>query len=352
MLLHLKTLLLFSVLTTSSIFAQNQKQIKSPKFGGVLEFNLKHDFSELDSSTVSTNFTARRIRLVATGNINEKLSYLFQGAFENSGAKLFNAFVNYEYQSWLNFKIGQYKNPFSQEGLLPIFKVNCVLRAEGVDFIAKPLGRTGGAFRDIGFSIHGKLLKGNKLKYHFRIINGNGINKIDNNNKKDLVGMLTYSFSKKLKIGTYGFVGNNENLGSQTSQKEEAFGGFFNWSLKEEKGFKLFGEYNKGLFYSSENVISKPVSYQLGAKYEFKSAPIDLLVRNEYFTIYEEKKNQDLNSLTFGITYSFKKHNWIRLNYLFRNAGKDFNGGKIPQETNAQGSLIGDLLLIQTLFKF
>lgn len=233
--------------------AQDQKSTfkgNQPKFSGVLEFNGKHDFSELDSNEIQTTFRARRIRLIAKGKINPKLNYLFQGAFEGNNARLFNAFVNYKHSEGLNFKIGQYKPPFSYEGLLPIFKVNTILRAEGVDFIAKPLGRTGGAFRDIGFSIHGKALKNNKLQYHIRLINGNGLNKIDNNNQKDIVGLLSYNFTEKFNLGAYSYYGNNGDQGTQNLQKEEAFGGYFNYSIKEEGGFKFAGEYNKGLFYS------------------------------------------------------------------------------------------------------
>lgn len=349
----LKRIILVNFLfVLSTISAQNKKKIEIPEFGGVLEFNAKHDFSKLDSNEVANSFNARRIRLVAKGELTTNLTYLFQGAFEGSGARLFNAFVNYQYRPWLNFKIGQYKNPFSYEGLLPIFKVNTVLRGEGVDFIAKPLGRTGGAFRDIGFSIHGKILKSKKLTYNFRIVNGNGINKIDNNNKKDLVGMLSYKVSDRLDFGTYGFIGSNEYLGDVIIQKEEAFGAFFNWAVSDNKGLKIYGEYNKGIFYSGDNVASKPVTYQLATKYEFRSAPIDLLIKNEYFTIYKGNSNEYLNSITFGSTYNFKKFCWVRVNYVLRGAGRDFVGGKLPQETTAQGGEIGDLLIVQTMFKF
>lgn len=98
--------------------------------------------------------------------------------------------------------------------------------------------------------------------------------------------------------------------------------------------------------------MSKPVSYQFTVKYDLKELPVQFILRAEEFSTFEYKSGNNLTSYTLGATYKFEKFSWIRVNYIIRNAGDNFTGGIIPQETKAQGVQIGDLLMIQTIFKF
>src|SRR5205814_1538949 len=80
---------------------------------------------------------------------------------------------------YVDFTIGQFKNPISWEGYQPSSKIHMVERS----FIANTLG----GLRDVGVKIEKSF---DKFMYVVDLFNGPGQNNLDNNNQKDIAARV------------------------------------------------------------------------------------------------------------------------------------------------------------------
>ena len=197
---RLKLFLLASLMIISSLtFAQEQKEEKkvdrTPKISGFVQALYQADFDQ-DFKLQDNTFRMRRVRLSIDGKLTEKLSYKIQGDFGNE-IMLVDAYLKYKVCDALSLQFGQFKIPFTMETAnnpvnLEIFDYGDVI-SQLVGY--KDVCGVGKLGRDIGFMASGKLFKVddfNLLDYYVGIFNGNGVNGVDNNNRKDIVGRLEF----------------------------------------------------------------------------------------------------------------------------------------------------------------
>jgi len=91
---------------------------------------------------------------------------------------LIDAKLTYEYDKMLRISAGQFLLPYSFEQLTSTSQIDTIYRARVSDTLA--------SHRDIGVMADGEFMEG-KVGYGAALINGNGINTTDNNDKKDAV---------------------------------------------------------------------------------------------------------------------------------------------------------------------
>ena len=175
----------------------------------------------------------RRARIGVRGQgfpLDNKVNYFILAEFGHNGITvpaggggatyLTDASITLNHIPMARLRIGQFKTPGSEEGLQAIHVFDYINFTSGVDQlllerfadgdgdtgsghhakgfaltpadINKPNGGVG-AFRDIGVQLFDTIkMKNNEMSYAFMIGNGNGINRQDNNNKKDMYGYLAY----------------------------------------------------------------------------------------------------------------------------------------------------------------
>jgi phosphate-selective porin OprO/OprP len=116
-----------------------------------------------------------------TGGVNTAtiLSLEYDFAFASG---LRDAYVVATPMPELNVQVGQFKVPFSYEGLLSKKYIDFVERAAVVTSTVSPS-------RDIGLMASGQL-GGKLLQYQLAVMNGTGQNRSDNNGDKDVIGRL------------------------------------------------------------------------------------------------------------------------------------------------------------------
>lgn len=190
----------------------------APRFSGFI--NARYSYDNKDSST--QGFDIRRVRLAADGMLSDKVDYKFQTEYETE-VKIIDAFLRWKIAPEFNIQVGEYKVQYSQETLygptswLTIENPAAVARLNGYNDLSgiKANGR------DIGISIYGSLF--NKVfSYKLGVFNGNGINTKDDNDKKDIAGLVwlrpisNLAFSFGLYNGHYGAKG-NEHIRNRTS---------------------------------------------------------------------------------------------------------------------------------------
>ena len=142
-------------------------------------------------------FELKRAIIMADGQITPhwRLYYMF----DFKGAKTLEAYAEYKINDALTIRLGQYKNPFSIENQI---SPTLVEQIESYSLVSNYLVLGGGdplygsqTGRDQGLMIHGNLINRgtyHALTYKLALMNGQGINAKDRNQKKDLIATLAY----------------------------------------------------------------------------------------------------------------------------------------------------------------
>lgn len=157
----------------------------------------------------SSSFFIKRVRLDLRGDIARKLDYRVQLEFASS-PKIVDAYLQYRPFRQLNFKLGEYKIPFTIENTdyvpLKFELIEYPLALQRLMGFAEPIGgrMVGGVMqggetlkdtgRDMGLTLYGTLVECEGralLSYDVGVLNGAGINLRDNNRSKDVVTRLT-----------------------------------------------------------------------------------------------------------------------------------------------------------------
>ena len=158
-----------------------------------------------DSGEGKTNtFEIKRAILMARGKISDQWSCYFMYSLANT-AKILEAYTEYRFCPQLTARIGEFKTMFSIENPMSPSAVELInVYSQAVNYLvgndnSDPLfGSNGG--RDLGLMIYGDLFD-SFLSYKLAIMNGQGINKKDGNNQKDIVGNLMFHPVKWFSFG-------------------------------------------------------------------------------------------------------------------------------------------------------
>lgn len=209
----MKTLKLMLYLVVVSVFvwsnvnaAENVVSEKSKvTFTGRVHAQF-HTSNVKAAEDMNNSFYIRRARLTAEyknlpGTMEGKVEY----ELGEGGAKLKDGYVDLKLDPGFNFKVGQFKKPFSLWELTSSTKTMVIERGNKIigsdwkssnQIIIKD-GKY--ADRDIGLMLHGKA---EKVKYYLGVFNGNGDHqKSDDDNGKLIGGRVVYSVQEKLDVG-------------------------------------------------------------------------------------------------------------------------------------------------------
>ena len=162
----------------------------------------------------SDTFDIRRARVGIRGQFDyNRINYFFLSEFGNNGitrdggAQLTDASVTLNYIPWAHIRIGQFKTPQGNEAQKAIHTfdwnnftnaANQLLLERFTDEdgsrpgFANGLNGSVGAFRDIGIQAHNTFKKDDReFTYAIMLGNGNGINRSDNDDNKELYLLLS-----------------------------------------------------------------------------------------------------------------------------------------------------------------
>ncbi|MEN8137804.1 MAG: porin [Bacteroidota bacterium] len=195
----MKRLILIILIGFTPILGFSQGCEEPSEDGGIKLFGYiqpQFDYNVDEGNTNSFNFN--RARLGVTGVIPYDFSYYavleMSPSFNDARTPfLLDAYVSYNRFNWAKMALGQFKSPFSQELQTACHKLTTINRSKSVLELASPL-------RDMGFMISG----GNDttiVKYQLAVMNGTGLNTLDDNTGKDFVGRVVIQPLDFLQIG-------------------------------------------------------------------------------------------------------------------------------------------------------
>lgn len=293
---------------------------------GMCQANL-NEKGELYEGDNASTFRMRRVRLSVTGNLSKTVSYRVQGDFVRS-PMLVDAFVKYKPCNEFAIQVGQFKTPFTLESPINPLNLEIFDYGEGVQKLGgysdvcgiKAIGRdigvmaTGDLFpmKDQGFSL---------VSYAIGVFNGNGVNVVDNNNRKDVVGRLevhpglkdlTLSgscyYGKYYKDDENNGVRNRWSAGLQYNDGDFVVRGEY---ISGETGYRPSAEalsyYNSNGYYAVAGY-----NFRLGKDKSQKLMPV---LRYEHFTKDSGVIDGGTNWYTAGINYWPMKSVNFKLDY-------------------------------------
>lgn len=133
-----------------------------------------------EDAGVDDTFSVGRLYWWMRGDITDKWS-VFVGPYLSHDFMLLDAMVKYEHADWLNISAGQFLLPYSYEQLTSSSRIDTIQRAQVTNMCSN--------HRDIGVRANGAFAEG-KVSYGAAMVNGNGINTTDDNDKKDVIGRV------------------------------------------------------------------------------------------------------------------------------------------------------------------
>jgi phosphate-selective porin OprO/OprP len=140
-------------------------------------------------------FLLRRVRPIFSGTVYHDFDYLFTPDFGGTSVQIFDAYVNYRYQPWLQFRAGKFKTPVGLEVLQSDPYTSFNERSVVSDLLPN---------RDVGFQVWGDI-GGGVASYAVGVFNGVGDERnstgFDFDNNREFAARLFFQPFKKTDIG-------------------------------------------------------------------------------------------------------------------------------------------------------
>jgi phosphate-selective porin OprO and OprP len=315
------------------------------------------NFAHQVSGKYYDGFTIKRARLDFQGHFATQWDYrLLIDFVGNSGASgtaptggsllsptPLDASITYKPFDFLNIKAGQMLIDFSLESLtqdryLDMIErsqvVNALVARKGdaVNGLVDSIGNQQG--RDLGFQVNGSLFRSQgfyMLDYYFQVLDGAGINTLDNNPSKDIDYRVVIHPLKELSLGSSVYVGNDRFTSSPTKDQRRFREGYDlalvypNFSIKGEYIWGQDGNSNPASHLPNNGLTTHEGWYGQVA-YFFIPKVLQAVFRYDWYDPYTEKKNVTGTYYDFGLNYFFNVWTKATVYYSLRNQqGATFN---------------------------
>ncbi len=268
----------------------------------------------------------RRARLAVDGNLASRVAYKMEIDVVRSPA-LLDARLDYSSNPYAKVTVGQFKIPFSQENLDSDRDIIFIERSlVGLSLV--PGRDTGNNGRDIGLQFSGNVARGDGrplFDYAVGIFNGAGINRRDDNRRKDVgARIVIHPFSGLSLVSDYysGASGEKE-LSRERAGVEFAY---------VRKLYSLRGEY----IWGHDGPVRK---YGWYSQFAYRFRPKwEALAK---FDTYDPKRHAGkdaTNTYLFGVNWYLS--NWVKL---------QANYGVVDEEARTN---LTNLFLSQVQFQF
>ncbi len=230
-----------------------------PKFGAYIIGSYK--YTDREGENGGPGFNARLIRAYVDGSILGDFNYRLQVEL-NGTPHVKDFYLEWKKYETFSVKIGQFKRCFTFENPMNPWDVGVGDYSQAVKKLAGMGDRCGEAStggRDQGIQVQGDLLpissdKHRLLHYQLAVYNGNGINKADNNSKKDLMGTIQVQPIKGLYVGLFGWHGDWTDGVTTYKRDRWSVGAKYdknNWTVRSEY---VNAEDNADAFYATVGI--------------------------------------------------------------------------------------------------
>ena len=283
---------------------------------------------ESDNKKVTNGFDVQRFIMMADAKLSDKLGFWLM--YDFAASKFHEYYAQYSFSPALKLRVGQFKQPFTLESLMPPFLVSNIGFDESILYMAgiggDPCFGMGRVGRDSGIMLTGDLIDhgaGKLLGYSIGIFNGSGMNLKDNNNQKDVIGMLNVRPVTGLTIST-SFI-----LGTARAQAPSPYGAFAAGENYRRNRFSAGVEYKGSPVYVRSEFMSgwDGGVNSIGAYIDIEGrvaknldivAGYDFLDRNTGLKTDAPSHPASTNNFMVGLQYWVYKQCGIRSEYIHK----------------------------------
>jgi phosphate-selective porin OprO and OprP len=295
----------------------------------------------------SDGFYIKRARLDFQGHFSALFDYrLLVDFVGQSGANgtaptggqlispfLVEGYVAYKPFQWLNVRVGQTYVQFGPENTTQDRNLDFIERSQVVNAL---VGRKGDAAngivdsignqngRDIGIQLNGSLFKvqGRHLvDYYLQLLDGAGINTLDNNQSKDFDARLVLHPLRILSIGGSYYDGYDRFTGSPTKDQLRTRWGLeavLDWEALSLKGEYIHGQDGRANVKTGAIATTHQGAYgQIG--YYILPRHLQGVFRYDWYDPNTAKSQVNSTYYDFGLNYYFNVWTRIQLYYSLRN---------------------------------
>ena len=326
-------LLLFAVLNIHA--QQDKKWYDSFKFSGY--GMLQYQYQDKNDTKTNT-FNLRLMRMILDGKIGDfDWRAQIQGTNAKGPAEPTVQLVDL-YTEWVKYKearirVGQFKRAFTFENPTHPITQGWYAYADVINRLSgfgDRAGEKSSGGRDIGVQLQGDLFpnaSGRRLlHYQIGVYNGEGINRSDKDNRKDIIGGLWVMPISGVRIGAFGWTGshggmieNNYDQNGYLIQRTDISLPLNRYCLsaeydKDEVTFRA--EYLHSQGWASQGIGSSAIDYSKGDKadgwYVFGIVPVvkSKLHAKARYQCYRQSKNWESSKTMYevGANYFFNKN--------------------------------------------
>ena len=276
-----------------------------------------------DGKAVTESFRIRRARLSADGQLHPMLTYKLQADFGNSPA-LVDAYLKLRFCDAFSLQAGQFKTPFTIESGISPMNLEYIDYGEPIQKLAGysdicGIGRQG---RDIGlmaigrlFAVDGREKPFHLLHYSLGVFNGNGINKMDDDKRKDFVARLMIYPMKELNLSGY----YQRSLGPHDEIAPEY--NDYDWYVYDRYGGGIAYDSNYG-WLRAEYMAGHTFGYRAEGAYGSIGAKIGpkwaVGARYDYFNANSREPGHIQHYISGAVNWQPWKHLRVQLNYMYK----------------------------------
>ena len=324
-----KTLITLLLLALTATLAQAQEENKNNvnKVVNTLKdrltlegyAQLAYTYDDTEGAKANT-FEVKRAIMMVRGKITDKWSCYFMYSFANTG-KILEAYTEYKFLPELTVRVGEFKTMFSFENPMSpcnLELINC--NSQAVNYLSgydgsDPLygSHTG---RDIGLLVYGDLFD-KLITYNVGLMNGQGINRKDANNQKDIVGSLLVNPLSWLSVGGSFIKGKGCAVATSAVNPDIAVGQNYDrnrWAAGAKLHFKPIDIRTEYLHGKDGNVRSDGCYLTLSAHV---LPSFDIIASYDYFNRNKTLEDKQTNYVA-GVQWWFYPKCRLQLQYTYR----------------------------------
>jgi hypothetical protein len=279
-------------------------------------FNYTHKGSDDTQS-----FELKRTLFWVDAQITDRWSFLFMHDFSSVVQEFYTDFRITNNKA-LTVRLGQFKNGLSLENPLSPTSMEAIdVYSEGVTYLtgcgSDPLmGVQYG--RDLGLALFGETNNG-KLRYELEVMNGQGINRKDQNKEKDFIVRLEFRPAEGLNLVATGQIGRGHAVANSLYNPDIKEGDNYRrnrWTAGfdyKSKGFNIHGEYLEG---RDGSAVSRG-AYVTGAVPLYKG--LEFVGSYDFFN-FNTALGMDQHKVIAGLQYWFYKKCRVQVQYVYKSA--------------------------------
>lgn len=259
-------------------------------------------YTHTDEDININEFRIRRARAGLKGEILKRINYILQIDAAKSPV-LLDAKVEITFSPYAKLTFGQFKVPFGLENLTSSSALDTINRSQTVENFC-PGRDIRAQGRDIGVSLSGKF---SRIEYNLGVFNGEGSNRTDTNEKKDLVARLGFHLFDFLTLSLSHYQGKSTLFGGDSVVD------------RDRTGIDIFLAHEqisvKGEYISARDYQTDKYGWYIQGGYFLVPDRVQAIVKYDSYDLNMDIQGDRNDVITLGLNWFFSKKTKLQINY-------------------------------------